>query len=215
MRRAKVEFDQCNLIVDRVWAPITARLERYPGRNLRPEHVHSFLREWQAMPGYFRLHIGVTRPKPARAEIFEIRLSPTTLWNDDWPNEDGEMNLAIVNTIVALGRDGQRYATPIAYVASHIVSRHALARRYQRGSEWDDAAVLRDISALMQVQPDKALDGQPCDIPTQGGEWRGAHLVMADRARPAPIVALRTWLANDQLIRRADRFSASHAECRH
>ena len=200
IRRAKAECTQCEELFAQLWQPITARVGRHPGRNVRPEHVTTFVREWQTMPCRFRLHLGMTRTKLVRVEVFEIRVSATKLRRDDWPNgEDGESNLAIVNVVVVVGRDGQKYATPISTVVSHVVSLHALARRYQRCTAWDDADVLRDLSCLMQVQPLARPDSVPCTISTEFGEWRGEHVSLEGTTYAlAPVVAVRTWISKDQ-----------------
>ena len=170
MRRAEAEYAQYDRTAAQLLRPIRARVDRYPNRNLRPGLITSLVRNWHTLlPQHFRLRLAVTRPKPTRLEIIEIRVAPTTLRNDNWLNEDGETNLGVVNTVVALGMKGQRF---LSQSVTHLFSRHALARRYQRCTEWDDAAVLRDIACLMAVQSDKKLDHAPCTIATERGEWR-------------------------------------------
>ena len=110
MRRAEAEYAQYDRTAAQLLRPIRARVDRYPNRNLHPGLVTSLVRSWHTLlPQHFRLRLGMTRPKPTRLEIREIRVAPTTLRNDNWLNEDGETNLAVVNTVVALGMKGQRF----------------------------------------------------------------------------------------------------------
>jgi len=83
----------------------------------------------------------------------------------------------------------------LTIVVTHLISRHALARRYQRCSQWDDASVIQDIKGLMEIQPDASLDKQPCIIRVGNGSWRGEFRNMKVLDDPvAPIITIRTFV---------------------
>ena len=162
LRRVEVEYTKYNAMSLESYKPIMDRMMRYPLRNLRPQHIVNLVCAWQNLPSEFRLHLDLRIPKPTRLEVFEIRIGPCKLRDYTWLNEEKEANLAISNFILTLGMPR---LPAVTQVCTHIVSRHALARRFQRCNQWDDESVMRDLGSLMQVQPDAALNRQSCVIP--------------------------------------------------
>jgi hypothetical protein len=67
---------------------------------------------------------------------------------------------------------------------------HALARRYERGPDRDDDAVLADLVALAEGFGNHALVGGDFRIPASGGAWIGAPVRYHDR----PFLAARTYV---------------------
>jgi hypothetical protein len=129
-------------------------------------------------------------------EIFEMRVTHGNLHGRDWNAAALEPNLVLANTLIRIGGE-----TDLSQIYSHTISLHGLARRYERCDEWEDVAVLRDLVALTQLQPDRAKQGQDCAITTQTGEWRGVYSLLAgDIDPPMPLIAILTWVPAIDLL---------------
>jgi hypothetical protein len=68
---------------------------------------------------------------------------------------------------------------------------HALARRYQRGEDRSDAAVLKDLWELAQAFPQAAATGGDFRVPAGGGFWVGERVSY----HGGPHLAARTYVA--------------------
>jgi hypothetical protein len=76
-------------------------------------------------------------------------------------------------------------------------SLHALARRYQRARDSDDAAVLMDMLVAARIDPATLPGAGGYRIVTdeQGGGWRGRTVRQAANGEVRRVLAIRTWMA--------------------
>ncbi len=76
-------------------------------------------------------------------------------------------------------------------------SLHALARRYERGSDRSDQAVLADIAALVARHKSPLNDGVNFVCPVVSGKWRGervqANICGTDQPK-RPCLSVRTFV---------------------
>ena len=199
LRRSKTEYDIAGKQTCALLAPIMDRYERYPLRNQRPELIDALVKQWDKLPSKFRLHCGIQRKKSTQLEIFEIRVAQSNIRHDDWAEEFKEPNLCIANVLLTLGVEqiSKRVRfKPLSFHMTHIISMHAVGRRYQRYPQCvADDDILADIRCLLEVQPDRKLADTSIVVGNERGEWRGQHMMVAVRGDPPhPCVAIRTFV---------------------
>ncbi len=166
--------------------PLQERLSRKP--TLRPARILGFVRRWPGVvPDRWCLARNASIDKNALA-ITEIRIAASHLRNSAWGGQEWEHGVSIARLeFSTAGGELRLTVTPVA-----SVSLHALARRYQRSPQRDDAHLIRDLKALAR-QP-------PADrVTTDTGCWHGR--VVASRQEvdgaPLPLLAIRTFIGND------------------
>lgn len=196
IRRAGQEYAatrSMGVLLDR----INERTSRHPLRQLRPELLAGFEREYRQQPSQFQLHLEFTRRKSGLT-VFEMRLLSCSISDPLWEDEDRyEPNLSITNILLDINR--KHYGkSDYTILTSHIVSLHALARRYERCSDRSDQSVIADLRDLLKEQP-LDQDRQPCEIATVRGSWRGQHRKFNDYRgeRQINIIAMRTFIAHE------------------
>lgn len=97
-------------------------------------------------------------------------------WTDD------ELAVAIILCVVTMRTPGFFIDSGQVLAA---VALHGLSRRYERGDDRGDKAVLRDLTVFDRAWPQATRSGGEFEIPAPngGGKWRGA--VMTFDGRPA------------------------------
>jgi hypothetical protein len=167
-------------------APLRERLRKHP--RLRPETPMGVLRAWaETVPTTLRigrLHVACVRTEFA---ISEHRISSSWPYNDEWNNDERERGVSVCTFVFAVrkGKLTMRW-TPVA-----CVSLHALARRIERGTERDHAALTRDLSVLVET------DEKAERVSTRDGYWQGGvGEAMNDHdGKGVKLRNVRTWLA--------------------
>jgi hypothetical protein len=72
------------------------------------------------------------------------------------------------------------------------VGSHGLARRFERGADRRDLALIRDMLALVPAAPGILARGGECEIAVSGGGlWIGSRMGCDGR----PVVGIRTFVA--------------------
>lgn len=139
---------------------------------------------WKALPGSgARLGI-TTSARPGHLRIAELRLLPTRMRFGSWPDDAEE--LAITVASVTLGMQGDAFVCDRHLIAD--VGLHALGRRYERGTDRVDAAVLADLERLAHTYEAAVMNGGTFNI----SGWRGD--VCAVEGTPEPVLSVRTFV---------------------
>jgi hypothetical protein len=71
-----------------------------------------------------------------------------------------------------------------------VVGLHGLARRYARGADRRDIAVVRDLVALAVAVPAALAKGGEFQIAAGEGRWIGSRMLLEGK----PVAAVRTYV---------------------
>jgi hypothetical protein len=146
------------------------------------EHLARLQHRWRALPAFGRLRLRIKQER-ATLELGELRAAPAAVHLPDWDGDAVEAAVAIeVFVLVIKPPLFWETTTTLASVGAH-----ALARRYRRGFDNSETAVLRDLARLGAAAPAAIRAGGECDLPAG---WRGAVW----RTANGPLVAVRTFL---------------------
>jgi hypothetical protein len=109
----------------------------------------------------------------------------------DWDGEEPDISIAELTLTVDGNRLRSRSRMRCAF------SLHALARRYQRGRDSDDAAILHDMELIARIDPGTlAPGGYKVVTDEHGGGWRGRVVrVVSEDDEVHRALSVRTWLA--------------------
>jgi hypothetical protein len=152
-------------------------------RPLRPT-LRAVLDGWRALPSTARLAFKL-RQEGDDFELVEIRATPAKMRMADWV--ESELALGIRLTEVRF----QRRVLDIKRRPLGDACLHALARRYQRGADRSDAAILSDLMALAEAFPAAAPAGGDFRVPVGHGFWKGELVQYGG----GPHLAARTFVA--------------------
>ena len=109
IRRACVEDHLRVALLRGFRRDIQQRMDRRPGRRLRPDLLQDILRRWEAGPREFRLRFEVEW-KGRNLSAIEVLVSSGTVSASDWATDAAELNLMINTT--ALKADRQITTSP-------------------------------------------------------------------------------------------------------
>jgi hypothetical protein len=157
-----------------------------PTANFRPvpRHIHlQTLSERLRHPRALCRLRGAAKFEAGHLRVMEIWAVPATLEHDDW--HETEPALALMVRLIRI--EPPNFVEKDERVVA--VGIHALARRYQRGAEWADAAVLGDLLALVEAYPRAGPAPGEFAAPASGGRWRGAI------APGSSVMIVRTYVA--------------------
>jgi hypothetical protein len=201
----KVEADDkaCGKVLDQVEAVLTARLRKKP--SLRPEHVIAVERLWATMPSGFALSAPVAAHPRKRLHLSQFRLTAHLSRCKDWAEDEIEHGVSLtVVTCETTKRGGYRInLEPVVTVCLH-----ALARRFQRGRDRSEAAVLTDLSELGRGFVEQEPGSGTICVP--GGQWRGGVSRTEVSGQDGEVVStstaltIRTFIDGDSLGERFD-----------
>jgi hypothetical protein len=142
-------------------------------RGFRQRKVLPTLRavtaRWRHLPSFTRLAFKVEGPAD-RLKLVEVRATPARMHMQGWQHD--ELALGIRLTEINF----RRRVLDIKRRPLGDACLHALARRYQRGHDRSDAAVMADLWELAQAFPKRALAGGDFRVPAGGGYWVGARV---------------------------------------
>lgn len=117
--------------------------------------------------GRLRLVVNYARP---RLDIVDLRLADARVYG--WSGDD-EPALAVVLHHVGIAPPAPTRESVTMIAALGL---HALARRFQRGADRSDAAVLADLVELALRAPDAVAAGGEFEVATPNGRWVGATI---------------------------------------
>jgi hypothetical protein len=180
----------------KMMAPIDTRIRRYPLRNFRPETLKQFEREWRVnMPQEFSIDLTTEWVKHG-VTITETRIAVAEFHDDGWSEDYFEPEVSIGTVKVELGRMVAR----VMFCTSAIFSLRALAERIRWGWDNSDAALIRDIVAVGEVDPATLPEGEgfvTIPIGTEGAGWRAraTEAQVGDSGRVQRVICCRSWWA--------------------
>lgn len=175
--RLRVASTECGRLIDEIAAPLVARSRRSP--IPRVEQLVDVARMWRTkQPEFGRLDLTIEWNRRERSLcIRELRACPSDFRAVGWTTD--EAGISVIG--LALDVAPHRFSFVMPSLVS--VSLHALGRRYQRGLDVSDEAVLGDMHVLAQSHMRLAAGeaGELVDIDMEDGRWCG-HL--ADATNP-------------------------------
>jgi hypothetical protein len=176
-----------------------------PRDGFVPQYTQETLRitaaRWKSsLPEWGRLRIASKLRNRTHLQVVETRLAPFRIVMQDW--DATELSVAITLTVIDLrlptfrsppepgtpGSLGREYSENVQVLGA--VGLHALGRRFERGADRTDGAVLRDLFAIASAWP-TAIRSPEFEIPIAGrGKWVGAVKIHAGK----PALAVRTFI---------------------
>jgi hypothetical protein len=164
-RRVAAEHEAFEAAAERMVAPLRPR----PGFRPVPRHVLM-----RALLTAFRRRLRAGR-LALSAEfagggltLTDLRLAPAGVSSDAWAEDEPAVAIVAYRLCIrppAFSETGALVCT---------VGLHALARRYERGADRTDDAVIADLGCLARLLPDALRRGGEFDISAPGGRWIGA-----------------------------------------
>jgi hypothetical protein len=163
--------------------PLQARRRR--SKTFRPADLIDAERQFRALPSAGRLPLKIERDKHG-LKIQELRCAAGKIRFAEWANDASDPDIGIMRielTAVSWGP---------AFVAGDLIaslSLHALARRYQRGFDTSDAAILSELRAMAMCHADIVETLGDFAIAGDGGCWVG-EVGLRDGM---PVMAIRSF----------------------
>jgi hypothetical protein len=158
-----------------------------PRKGFRQRKVLPTLRSvtarWRHLPHFARLAFKVTG-SAERFTLIEVRATPARMTMIGW--ETDELAIGIRLTEISF----KHRVLDIKRRPLGDACLHALARRYQRGEDRSDAAVMAELWELAQAFPERAAAGGDFRVPAGGGYWVGERV----RYHGGPHLAARTFV---------------------
>jgi hypothetical protein len=190
--RRRVEREDGTYIatVHAVVEPVRDRLRRFPRRHVRPQMLIDLVQQWRFMPCRdYRLDLEAQLERK-RLALVERRLVAGQMKLEGWPDAEPDIGIGEVALLI----DGAHIRVQTRTVCAF--SLHAVARRYQRNPDGDDAAMLFDMDVVARIDQ-AALSGGGFKVTTHqdGGGWRGRVVRVQDRdGERVPVLSIRTWM---------------------
>jgi hypothetical protein len=188
--RARIGADDAavGMAINRITAPLLARRRRKA--TFRPETLIDAERQFQfQVPAGARLTLKVERDRHG-LRIEEFRVAAGEFRFCSWEDDAADADPGVVRVVLEATGWGAVGATA-NIVAS--VSLHALARRYQRGFDTSDAAILAELrelamrhAAIVEAQGDFSMA-------FDGGSWVGEVARTEVAQVSCPVLAVRTF----------------------
>jgi hypothetical protein len=182
--RIGADDDAVGPAISRILAPLEARRRR--SAIFRADQLIDAERAFRALPAVGRLSLHVQRDRHG-LRIEEYRAAAGMVRFCEWSDAaamDADVGIVRVElNAVSWGR---------CYVSGGIVvsvSLHALSRRYQRGFDTSDAAILAELKQLALMHPTIVESLGDFSIGGDGGRWCGE----VGRNGSAPLLAIRTF----------------------
>ena len=194
IRRAHAEDDLRFALLSDFHRDIQRRIDRRPGRRLRPDMLDDILRRWEAGPREFRLRFEVEW-KGKNLWAIEITASgSSTFTTPDWPADATELNLMVNTAALKSDRQGADFVN----VGSICSSFHAIGRYFQRQPDRGDAELLSDLAVFARLAVSPDAPKQEVRYPTKGGTWVGrvthCDVEAAGQTERRAMLLIRTWI---------------------
>ncbi len=149
--------------IERLISPLRPK----PGIVKMPRHVilQQIRDHWLKLPKTGQLDTVATFDK-GKLKVGELRATPTRLRYAGWTEGDYEHSISLTHTLVFI------HPPQFVYDRRDAVAfgLHAIARRYERGADKSDAAVLNDMVPLSLLTYEQRAE---FEIPVNGGSWVG------------------------------------------
>jgi hypothetical protein len=157
-----------------------------PGFRTPPaaQLAREVVRRWRVLPEFGTLETHASAVG-RHLRLAELRVVPAKMRFESWEG-DAELALALTMTLV-------KGALPRIVVERRLIADlglHGLARRYERGTDRADEAVLVDLAALAPAWRAATERGGDFAIPAGSGRWIGSTTLVRD----APVLAVRTFV---------------------
>lgn len=165
--------------------PLQARRTR--SATFRPEALVDAERQYRMLPSTGRLALRIERDKRGLL-IEEFRCAAGQFKFCWWDSDATDPDIGVVKVHL------RAHAWGVVGVTANIVvsvSLHALARRYQRGFNTTDEAILSDLRDLA-LRHDSIVEAfGEFSVACDGGHWVGEVAETADGS--TPVLAIRTF----------------------
>jgi hypothetical protein len=180
-----------------VQRPLDRRLKNHP--VLRRDGLQGAMRGWDNLPRFGRLASAVDIADIGNPHFVQLRCVPAMVHLDHWREPQPGVAIVVLGVVV---RDRR---TVLVVRDQAAASLHSLARRYQRGRDTSDIAILAELGeAALLHRP----QGDRFGIAVAEGSWLG-HVEDIDDRR---LLMLDTFVG-DTGKRRAGKAAASPALC--
>lgn len=177
--------------------PLRTRLERRP--TLRTDLLIDTERRWRTgLPAFGRLVLTAERRRGVPPYFCELRAQAGGFRIEDWGEVSGGggfepgvlLEMILAQPYPGMGRGG---GVDVRQTTIVVVSLHALARRFQRGTDCSEAAIFADLAALAPFAQKGALPPKArFALPAAEGWWCGERVWVDDRL----VLAVRTYLGD-------------------
>ena len=187
--RLKAVNVECSRAIDHIAAPLVARSKRSP--IPRREQLTDVAREWACMPAFGLLDTKIELVLGKRSlHIRQLRAGASDFRATGWKMD--EAGVSVIGLMLDIA--AHRFSFVMPSLVS--VSLHALARRYQRGLEVNDAAIFGDLHTLAKAHLRLASGavGDLFEVEAGGGCWRGNLTDASTNAGMDRILSARTFL---------------------
>jgi hypothetical protein len=188
--RVGAEDDGVGRAVMRIMAPLARR--RLKSRIFRPGDLIDAERQFRNLPSTGRLALQVGRDKHG-LKIQELRCASGKIRFAEWANDASDPDIGIMRIALEATSWGP------AFVAGDLIaslSLHALGRRFQRGFDTSDAAILSELRAMALCHADIVETPGDFAIGGSGGNWVGT-LGQRDGMR---VLAIRSFKPGDAAV---------------
>jgi hypothetical protein len=158
-------FDE---VAEKLIAPLRPRARFTPvPRHKVLQHIVTCWREYL---NFGRLNL-IAEFTGGKLDIVDLRVAPDEVTGAEWQGGDPEPALSVL--LYALNIAPAVFKETEAVLA--VVGLHALARRYERGTDRSDTAVLADLIPLARQAPElMKRDGKfEVVLPDGSGRWLG------------------------------------------
>jgi hypothetical protein len=167
---------------EKLIAPFRSR----PGFTPMPQHkmLDRLLRRYRAQRSLARLRL-ISKFEDGKLQLIELRAEPSRVTLPGWDGAE----LAVTVTLRTLAIKPPAFSQTTLPMA--CVGLHALARRFQRGADRSERAVLRDLEALGRGWRAAVAGTVEFAVPAPGGgRWIGAQHLLGE----VPVLAVRTFV---------------------
>jgi hypothetical protein len=181
--RVGAEDDAIGRAVMRIMAPLGRRRAR--SKTFRPADLIDAERQFQQLPSAGRLALQVDRDKHG-LRIEELRVAAGRVRFCSWAGDAADQDIGIMRISLEAVLWGP------AFVSGDLIaslSLHALGRRYQRGFNTSDAAILSELRAMALCHADIIQTLGDFAIAGDGGMWVG-EVGLRDSM---PVMAIRSF----------------------
>lgn len=139
---------------------------------------------WRALPAFGRLFL-LSELNNGKLTLAEVRARASRMSLPGWDVKEPALSISLRAIDIAPASFSER-AAMLA-----VIGLHALARRYQRGYEHTDDAVLRDLAPIGREFVTAVSTFGEFRIAAGGGFWIGA----VANSNGSPVLCVRTFIA--------------------
>jgi hypothetical protein len=161
------------------------------GRPPRREMICEFTLAFRKTDGFHRLHSNI-RKKPGGIMITELRAEPAHRKLEHWALAEPCID------VVATLYDHRVRRCKVEHRLVASIGLHALCRRFQRGFNNSDAAILNDLASLVLLTDSNRSTDETLslDFGCPSGNWVGSW--MSDTCSQNIFACFRTFFSNDE-----------------